>query len=189
MVFGETAYHYAYPMLPVVLWLIYAVPAYVLYTLVFRARFGFSPVAERFPPRNLYGWMDTLLFTVLLGYSAWLLLGRGPARSDAVSLPAGISLWCAGVGLRWWAIAALGPHWRIGQDAHDQRAEFVLRGPYRFLRHPINAALVLVAAGIVLMSGIEVRVMVLLSYAVLYYLVQGRAEDRRWSNVAGPPRT
>jgi protein-S-isoprenylcysteine O-methyltransferase Ste14 len=167
-------------MLAVALWLLYAVPAYVLYTLAFRLRYGFSPVAERFPPRTLYQWMDTLLFCVLTGYSAWLVLGPWPQRSDAISVPGGVALWVAGVALRWWAIAALGRHWRIGQDESDGRAEFVARGPYRFVRHPINIGLLLVAGGMVLLSGLEVRALILLGYAVVYYLVQGPIEDRRW---------
>lgn len=173
------------PMLAVVLWLLYALPAYVLYTLVFRVRYGFSPVAERFPPRTLYQWMDTLLFVVLNGYSAWLVLGRWPERTDAISVGGGAALWSAGVILRWWAIAALGPHWRIGQDEGDGRAEFVARGPYRFVRHPINIGLVLVAGGMVLLSGVEARALVLLGYAAVYYLVQGRIEDRRWGRARG----
>lgn len=167
-------------MLAIVLWLLYAVPAYVLYTLVFRLRYGFSPVAERFPPRDLYGCMDMLLFATLMGYSAWLVLGPWPTREDAISLLAGGALWVAGVGLRWWAIAALGKHWRIGQDEKDERAAFVATGPYRLLRHPINAALILVAAGMMLLTGPEARAVLLLAVSIVYYAVQGRAEDRRW---------
>ena len=168
------------PMLAIILWLVYAVPAYVLYALVFRARYRFSPIVERFPPRDLYGVMDQVLFVALTGYSAWLVLGRWPDAGDAVSLPAGIALWTAGVGLRWWAITALGEHWRIGQDRGDQRAAFVAAGPYRFLRHPINAALILVAAGMAMITGFNAGVCVLLGCALVYYVVQGAAENRRW---------
>lgn len=172
-------------MLPIVVWVVYAVPAYVLWTLVFRLRYGFSPVAERFPPRNLYQWMDTLLFVTLLGYSAWLVLGPRPDPARALSVPAGAAVWAVGVGLRWWAIFALGKNWRIGQDDADQRAAFVAVGPYRMLRHPINAALILVAAGMLLMNGPETRTVLLLAVSVVYYLVQGRAEERRWGRQAG----
>jgi protein-S-isoprenylcysteine O-methyltransferase Ste14 len=171
-------------MLPIVLWLVYAVPAYVLWTLVFRVRYGFSPVAERFPPRNMYQWMDTLLFVTLLGYSAWLVLGPRPDPARALSVPAGFAVWALGVGLRWWAISTLGKHWRIGQDEKDQRAAFVATGPYRLIRHPINAALILVAGGMLLMNGPEARTLVLLGVSVIYYAVQGRAEDRRWRGKA-----
>ena len=167
-------------MLPVVLWLLYAVPAYVLYTLVFRARYGFSPVTERFPPTNLYGWMDMLLFVALAGYSVWLVLGPQPDPARSVSIPAGIVLWGVGVALRWWAIAALGKHWRIGQDQKDERAAFVATGVCRLVRHPINAALILVAAGMMLLTGPEARALLLLPASIVYYAVQGRAEDRRW---------
>ena len=167
-------------MLPIVLWLVYAVPAYILWTLVFRLRYGFSPVAERFPPRNLYQWMDTLLFVMLFGYSAWLVFGPRTDPAQAVSVPVGVGVWAIGVGLRGWAVYALGKHWRIWQDEKDERAAFVATGPYRLIRHPINAALVLVAAGMTLITGPEARALVLLGVSVVYYVVQGRAEDRRW---------
>lgn len=168
-------------MLPAALWLAYAVPAYVLWTLVFRVRFGFWPTKERFPPRDLYGWMDFGLAVVLIGYSVWIVLGPRPDPSRAISLPAGAAIWGAGVLLRSWAIIALGRNWRIGQDEHDERAEFVATGPYRLMHHPINAALIVVSIGQGLMTGLDVRAIVLLGYAVLYFLVQGRAEDRAWA--------
>lgn len=173
-------------MLPIVLWLVYAVPAYVLWTLVFRLRYGFSPVAERFPPRNLYQWMDTLLFVTLLGYSAWLVLGPRVDPARALSVPAGVAVWTVGVGLRGWAVYALGKHWRIGQDEKDERAAFVATGPYRFLHHPINAALIVVAVGMLLVNGPEARTLLLLGVSVVYYVVQGRAENKRWWTRGNP---
>lgn len=166
-------------MLPAALWLIYAIPAYLLWPVIFRARHGFWPFAEKFPPRGLYGWIDFILGVVLIGYSAWIVFF---ARSSPISLPAGVAIWSAGFLLRWWAIAALGRNWRIGQDAADQRAEFVATGPYRLMHHPINAALILVAIGQALMTGLDAGAIALLSWAVVYFVVQGRAEERRWKN-------
>jgi protein-S-isoprenylcysteine O-methyltransferase Ste14 len=165
-------------MLPAALWLIYAVPAYLLWPLIFRARHGFSPIAEKFPPKELYGWVDFILGLTLIGYSTWVVFA--PHRQP-ISLPAGALIWAAGALLRWWAVAALGRNWRIGQDVDDQRAEFVATGPYRLMRHPINAALILVAIGQGLMTGLDAGALWLLACAVLYFLVQGRAEERRWA--------
>jgi protein-S-isoprenylcysteine O-methyltransferase Ste14 len=167
-------------MLPAVLWLIYALPAYILWPLLFPLRYGFWPIAGRFPPRNLYGWIDALLGVWLVAYSAWIVLGHAPIPDGLGGTIGGLALWCIGAALRWWAVAALGPHWRIGQDESDQRAEFVAAGPYRFIRHPINAALILVAGGQALMTGLDARPLMLLALSVLYFLIQGRAEERRW---------
>ena len=168
-------------MLPAALWLIYALPAYVLWTLLFPLRYGFWPVAERFPPRSLYGWMDFLLGLVLLAYSAWIVLG--PRPGPPISFGAGIAVWAAGASLRLWAVVALGPNWRIGQNDDDERAEFVATGPYRFLHHPINLGLILVAIGQALLTGLDARALMLLSTSVIYFLVQGRAEEKRWRDV------
>jgi protein-S-isoprenylcysteine O-methyltransferase Ste14 len=167
-------------MLPAALWLIYAIPAYVLWPLIFTLRYGFWPVAERLPPRNVYGWVDLALGVTLLGYSCWIVLGAAPDPSRAVSVPSGLSFWAAGMLLRWWAIATLGEHWRIGQDETDERAEFVATGPYKFIHHPINAALILIAGGQALITGLDARAITLLAVSVLYFLIQGRAEEKRW---------
>lgn len=167
-------------MQPAAFWLIYAVPAYVLWTLAFPLRYGFWPVAGRFPPRNLYASVDFLLGVVLIAYSAWIVLGPAPDPTRVISIPAGICIWTAGLLLRWWAVCTLGRHWRIGQDESDQRAEFVATGPYRTVRHPINAALILVAIGQALMTGLDARALLLLTASVIYFLMQGRAEDRLW---------
>ncbi len=177
--------------LPAVLWLAYAVPAYVLWPLVFRLRHGFSPVVERFPPRNMYGWVDAVLGVTLVGYSVWIVFwpvrSLGQVAHDVAGL-AGVAIVVAGCGLRVWAVVALGRHWRIGQDDQDSRVELVRDGPYRIMRHPINSALVLVAIGQGLMTGLDARALLLLVISVGYWLVQGRAEDRRWRHAAARSR-
>ncbi len=167
-------------MLPAAFWLVYAIPAYVLWTLAFPLRYGFWPVAGRFPPRNLYASVDFLLGMVLIGYSVWIVFGPSPDPARIISVPAGICIWSVGVLLRLWAVVTLGRHWRIGQDETDERAEFVATGPYRIVHHPINAALILVAIGQSLMTGLDARALFLLVASVLYFLVQGRAEDAIW---------
>jgi protein-S-isoprenylcysteine O-methyltransferase Ste14 len=143
-------------------------------------RYGFSPVADRFPPRSLYGWVDMLLLVTVVGYSAWLTVGPRPGNASTGSVLAGVALWSAGMALRWWAIATLGSHFRIGQDEADKRAAFVAAGPYRFVRHPIYVALLLVAAGMALLTNLDLGAMTLLAVSVFYFVVQKRLEDRRW---------
>jgi protein-S-isoprenylcysteine O-methyltransferase Ste14 len=169
-------------MHPAAFWLFYALPAYVLWTLAFPLRYGFWPVAGRFPPRNRYAFVDFLLGLVLVAYSIWIVLGPRPDPARIISVPAGVCIYAAGVLLRWWAVFTLGPHWRIGHDERDARAEFVQTGPYRFVHHPINAALILVAIGQALMTGLDARALTLLSASVIYFIIQGRAEDKLWKN-------
>lgn len=172
--------------LPALTWLAYAVPAYVLYTVVFRIRYGKSAVAERFPPRNLYGWVDFALAACLIGYSLWIVFGAHAA--EPVSVAAGACFWGAGCLLRIWAVWTLGPHWRIGQDERDETTEYVKTGPYRFMDHPINCALVLVGIGQALMTGLDARAMFLLGFSVAYLVVQAGAEKRYWAAKAAEQR-
>lgn len=163
--------------LPAATWLTYAVTAYVLWTVYHRVRYGRSPVVQRFPPRRLYEWMDFGLGVCLVAYSAWIVLGPG---TRPISVWGGAAVWMAGFALRVWAVVTLGPHWRMGQDESDTTTEFVARGPYRFMHHPINTALVVVAIGQALMTGLDWRAMFLLAFSVVYLLVQARAEERYW---------
>lgn len=167
-------------MLPAALWLAYALPAYVLWTLIFPIRYGFWPFAGRFPPANAYESTDAALCLSCVAYTAWIVLGPTPDPARIISAPAGVGFWSLGVLLRWWAIFTLGPHWRIGQDDADPRAEFVARGPYRLIHHPINLALILIAIGQALMTTLDARSLFLLTISVAYFLIQGRAEERRW---------
>jgi protein-S-isoprenylcysteine O-methyltransferase Ste14 len=175
--------------LPAATWLAFALTAYALWTLVHRLRYGHSPVAERFPPRNLYGWIDFALGAGIVAYSAWIVLGPEP---QPISVPLGVLLWGAGFALRMWAVLTLGPNWRIGQDERDHNVEYVATGPYRLFRHPINAALIIVALGQLLLTGMDARAIFLIALATLYYLAQARAEERFWAGRqrarAGPPQ-
>jgi len=165
-------------MLAAALWLVYAVTAYPLWMLVFRVRYGFWPVARMYSARRLYDWMDFGLFLSLMVYTVWIALGRAPVKP--ISVPAGAAVWASGCLLRAWAIMALGKNWRMGQDEKDEKAEFVASGPYRLMHHPINAALILVAIGQALMTGLDGRAVLLLATSVVYFLVQGRAEEEAW---------
>ncbi|MBX3405214.1 MAG: hypothetical protein KF869_00510 [Phycisphaeraceae bacterium] len=165
--------------LPAITWLVYAVPAYLLYAAVFQVRYGKSAVAEQFPPRNLYGWVDFALGACLITYSVWIVFGAHAAAP--ISTAAGLAAWGAGCLLRIWAVWTLGPHWRIGQDERDTTTEYVRTGPYRWMDHPINTALVLVAIGQSLMTGLDARAIFLLVFSVLYLLLQAGAEKRYWA--------
>ena len=166
--------------LPLLTWLAYAAPAYLIGPCLFRLRYARWPVAERFPPRTFYQWMDTLLFCALMGYSAWLAFGPSPSDALPALLGAGLALWLAGCALRLWAVLSLGRHWRIGQDEGDATHHYVANGPYRFIRHPINTALIIVSAGQGLLTGFDTRACLLCAGAIIYALVQNAAEDRRW---------
>lgn len=179
---------------PATLWFLYAVPAYVVGPALFRLRRGRWPMARVFPPRTPYALVDSALAMALLAYSAWAALAyrrQEPAAAwtEDPWLAAGVGASVLGAGLRAWAIAALGPSWRIGQDEADPVARHVRRGPYRLMHHPINTGLVLVAVGQAAMTRLHPAALALLGVAVVYFAVQGRAEERRWrrSGVPGAP--
>lgn len=171
--------------LSALLWLLYAVPAYLLWPIVFRLHYKRSAIAEAFPPRNLYDLIDFALGACLVAYSCWIVLGPRPDHAAAISVPTGVAVWAAGCSLRIWAVWTLGPHWRIGLDEKDTTTQCVKAGPYKIMDHPINTALVIVAIGQALMTGVDARAIFSLAFALAYLFLQAGAEKRYWSRRAG----
>jgi protein-S-isoprenylcysteine O-methyltransferase Ste14 len=172
-------------MIAQVAWLSYAGAFYIAWTIGFRARYGRWPMAYRLRPRDfphaMYMLNDAGLHVSLVAYTLWLAFGPPPkAAFDTVGLAAGAGLVVLGAALRLWTVVNLGPNWRMGQDEADEEATFVASGPYRYLKHPINAALVVVALGQAFLTGFDARAWFLLVTAAAYYLAQGHAERQFW---------
>ncbi len=163
-------------------WVLYAGGFYILWAVGFRVRYRRWPVAYRVrgadAAARMYVLTDLGLNLSLTAYTVWLLLGAEPRP---VSVAAGLGVVGVGFVLRLWAVLTLGPNWRMGQDEQDPDAQFVARGPYRLLKHPLNAALVVVAVGQGLLTGLDVRAALLVVAAAVYYVLQARAEERHWA--------
>lgn len=68
---------------------------------------------------------------------------------EAVFASAGLALFVIGIALRWWAIVTLGRFFTVDvQIAGDH--ELVERGPFRFVRHPSYAGVLLAFVGFAL---------------------------------------
>lgn len=180
-------------MLPLLTWLLYALPAYILWPIVFRLRFGHHAWIEPLVPRTAYQWTDFGLGLALCTYTVWLaypwLRAGAPNQpifnSISTAQAVGLIAWGLGCAMRIWAVGTLGPNWRIGQVDSDPRHQFVARGPYRFYKHPINLALIIVAAGQAFLTGLNFRALFLLAAAITYAASQNAREDRYWRGRVG----
>ena len=94
------------------------------------------------------------LFFVVHG--AWLVMWSLEALRRGPHLACGWQVWLglfiAAEGLRYWAIATLGPAWNTRIFVVPGAAP-VARGPYRWLRHPNYVAVVLELAALPLVFG------------------------------------
>ncbi len=88
------------------------------------------------------------LVLVACAVEPWVLPRPWPR---AVTLGAGAAVICA-QGLRWWAVATLGPRWST-RIVVLPGAPPVVGGPYRFLRHPNYLAVVIELAALPLALG------------------------------------
>jgi protein-S-isoprenylcysteine O-methyltransferase Ste14 len=94
------------------------------------------------------------LVIVLCAFGAFVLAGLARDNvtaaafpSDAVTFGIGLAIVWAGVGLRWWSFRTLGRYFTLDvMTSADQPV--ITTGPYRIVRHPSYAGLLLVLAGI-----------------------------------------
>ena len=94
--------------------------------------------------------MQLLHGVFLVACALEVVWGQRPFR-PALGLPM-LALALAAQALRHWAIASLGPHWNV-RVIVVPGAPVVRRGPYRFLRHPNYAAVVVEGFAVPLVHG------------------------------------
>ncbi len=168
------------------LWLAFAIGFYIVGVVLFRVRTGRWPYAY---PRPLapYAIFDQSLGVVLTGYSAWVVFAPAPGPLLSwIGVAIGSVLMCAGAALRAWGLAGLGASWRMGQDDADESVSHVRTGAFALVGHPLNLALVIAAAGQLLLRGLDTGSTVLSLVAITYWLVQGVAEERHWRARSNP---
>jgi protein-S-isoprenylcysteine O-methyltransferase Ste14 len=103
---------------------------------------------------------------------------------DAVTFGIGLSIVWTGIGLRWWSFRALGRYFTFDvMTSADQPV--ITTGPYRIVRHPSYAGLLLVLAGIVIMyaNWLSLVVVILLPLIGLMYRI--RVEEAALSAALG----
>jgi len=100
--------------------------------------------------RGHYGPMVALHTALLAGCLAEVLL-RAPDFVPALGWPA-LGAVVAALGLRWWCVATLGRQWTTRVIVVPGLGR-VTRGPYRWLRHPNYAAVVVEGLALPLVHG------------------------------------
>ena len=88
----------------------------------------------------------------------------------------GLALSVLGVAFALWAIVALGRHYDLVLEVHEDH-ELIRAGPYALVRHPVYTGLALHFAGLCLASGNLLLILgtLLVSYPAFY--VRARAEE------------
>lgn len=100
--------------------------------------------------RGHFAAMRALHAAFLVACGAEVLLAARPFV-PAIGVPM-LGLALAAQGLRYWAIASLGPHWNV-RVIVVPGVPAVTRGPYRFLRHPNYVAVALEGVAVPLVHG------------------------------------
>jgi protein-S-isoprenylcysteine O-methyltransferase Ste14 len=118
-----------------------------------RARSRFNPQGSRVDRGSLL----IVIAFVYAGLAAGFVLAakvHAAAIADGrwVFFVAGLVLICAGIAIRQWAVALLGPFFTVDVRVHPGQT-VVDRGPYRWVRHPSYTGLILTFVGIGLALG------------------------------------
>jgi methyltransferase len=128
-----------------------------------RARGGVEPPDDVYPVMRV---AYPAVFLLMLAESA----ARGTASPPSTPvMVAGLAVFIAGKGIKWWAIHVLGRCWtfRVIVVPGDAR---VLAGPYRYLRHPNYAGVLMELVGAALMTRALVTGPIgVAAFAVLLY--------------------
>jgi protein-S-isoprenylcysteine O-methyltransferase Ste14 len=104
--------------------------------------------------------------------------------SDAVTFGIGLAVIWGGVGLRWWSFWTLGRYFTIDvMTSPDQPV--ITTGPYRFVRHPSYAALLLVIAGLGSMYANWLSLAVVIVLPLLALMNRMRVEEAVLSATLG----
>lgn len=163
-------------MYPAIHWFAYVICAFIVMPGLFRLRFGRWPFVV--PVRwTGYTCIEAAFAIACLAYTIALLGGADPSP---LSVPAGVALLLAAMTLQAWAVAAMGPHWRIGFDPQRDRCSLVRRGPFPHLRHPIYWSLFGVALSQVFLIGVNWQTILMLLPTSAYFVIQGNAENQYW---------
>lgn len=95
-----------------------------------------------------------------------------------------VGLLAAATGLRWWSIRSLGPAWNVRAIVPDDLRP-VVRGPYRWVRHPNYVAVALEVWALPMAGGAWISAVVLsgLNGLVLWHRI--RAEERLLAAIPG----
>jgi protein-S-isoprenylcysteine O-methyltransferase Ste14 len=115
--------------------------------------------------------------TTLVLYLAPPVIPGAAIRPGGAAFAAGVALLLAGIGLRGWSFRALeGRYFNFAITVSPDQA-VITRGPYRLLRHPGHAGILLVCMGFGLASAnwVALAVTTLLPLAVLVWRI--RAEE------------
>jgi protein-S-isoprenylcysteine O-methyltransferase Ste14 len=111
-----------------------------------------------------------------------LRLVRGNDSLTVHSLPVqivGLVLLVAGLGLAVWARIYLGRNWGMPMTEKDE-PELVTSGPYRFVRHPIYAGILLAILGSALATSLYW--LIALVALGIYFVYSARVEEGLMSN-------
>jgi protein-S-isoprenylcysteine O-methyltransferase Ste14 len=124
-----------------------------------------------------------------LGITAGLAIAREPRLRDYANnwwtLGLGLAIVLAGAALRDWAIVSLGRYFRRAVTIEPGQ-RIVRRGPYRVLRHPSYAGLLLIFAGFGLTFGSWVSAAVVLLIVFAGMLPRIHVEEHALARAFGP---
>jgi protein-S-isoprenylcysteine O-methyltransferase Ste14 len=99
---------------------------------------------------------------------------------------AGLVVMCVGIALRQWAVALLGPYFTV--DVRVHRGQTVVeRGPYRWVRHPSYAGLILTFIGLGLAFGNWAALAVPAVVPTVGLVVRIKTEERALLEGLGEP--
>jgi len=151
--------------------------AFVFLPGIFYVRYHRLPFVVPLIPKNKYDIVEYLYAHLHLLFTIFIFIW--PLTTTWHPFLGSI-LFFLGCALQVWSVISFGASWRIGQDRNDTDCEFVCKGPFRIMSHPIYVSLVFIAFGQAMLMGIEWRSAILVLGTLAYIFVQANAETKYW---------
>jgi methyltransferase len=121
-----------------------------------------------------------------LAFLAMLVEGAQRGAAPRPVLLAGVVVFAAAKGLKWWAIRSLGPFWTFRVIVVRGTA-LIVRGPYRWLRHPNYVAVMGEIAGVALLTAAVLAGVSAMAGFGLLLMKRIAVEERALSAAGRPP--
>jgi protein-S-isoprenylcysteine O-methyltransferase Ste14 len=152
----------------------------LVFGLVWAAFWLYWLVAALSTKRGRVPWSRELRIRAVIAVAVILLIRLGAFRghalnTDPLRIGIGLVLLALGLGLAIWARVHIGRNWGTPMTQKDE-PELVSSGPYRLVRHPIYAGLLVAATGTAV--ALSWLWLIAVALAGVYFLYSATVEER-----------
>lgn len=132
-------------------------------------------------PASTISYIVLIVFCLIEFYS----ISRKPILCVMLS---GVCIYAVAIFLRLWAVVSLGDQWSvhiIGKDKLSGNRRLIMKGPYKYIRHPVYLGIILEQVGIPLVFNLFYTAIIIGCISVALQLAKSNLEEGEMQNRLG----